>query len=100
METTSLNVRVDKQVKKTAESICESLGMNLSTAINIFLRQLINHDGLPFEVRNPRFNAETIAAFQEAEDIIAGRRQVKSYASAEEMIADILSEEDPDDAET
>ena len=99
METTSLNVRVDRQVKKTAESICESLGMNLSTAINIFLRQLINHDGLPFEVVNPRYNEETIAAFREAEDIIAGRVKTKSYASAEEFFADMDTEDYESDAE-
>ena len=99
MEMTNLNVRVDKQVKREAEAVAQSLGMNLSTAVNIFLRQMIYHDGMPFEVRNQRFNAESIAAFQEAEDIVAGRKKVRRYANAEEMFADILSEED-DDAET
>ena len=99
METTTVNVRVDKDIKQSAEAVAQSLGMNLSTAINIFLRQMIYRDGLPFEVVNPRYNAETLAAFREAEDIIAGRKVVKSYNSAEEMIADILAEED-EDAET
>lgn len=98
METTTLNVRVDKDVKKNAETVAQSLGMTLSTAVNIFLRQMINHDGLPFEVANPRFNAESIAAFKEAEDIIAGRKRVKSYDSAGEMIADILAEGEDGDA--
>lgn len=51
METTSLNIRVDKDVKIAAENIAQALGMNLSTAVNIFLRQMISHNGLPFDVR-------------------------------------------------
>ena len=99
MEMTNLNVRVDKQVKREAEAVAQSLGMNLTTAVNIFLRQMIYHDGMPFEVRNPRFNAESIAAFKEAEDIVAGRKVVKAYDNAREMLEDILSEGDAD-AET
>ena len=99
METTTVNVRVDKAVKQGAEAVAQSLGMNLSTAINIFLRQMIYRDGMPFEVVKPRYNAETLAAFQEAEDIIAGRVKTKSYASAEEFFADMDAQEDESDAE-
>lgn len=96
METTTLNVRVEKSVKQSAEAVAQSLGMTLSTAVNIFLRQMINHDGLPFEVVNPRFNAESVAAFNEAEDILAGRRQAKRFDSVEALFDDL---EDADDEE-
>ena len=47
MATTNLNVRVDENIKKNAEELLEDLGMNLSTAINVFLRQLIRANGFP-----------------------------------------------------
>lgn len=65
METTNLNVRVDKDVKRQAEAISDALGMNLSTAVNIFLRRMIACDGLPFELRLTP-NAETRQALDDA----------------------------------
>ena len=65
METTNLNVRVDKDVKCTAEAIANALGMNLSTAVNIFLRQMVLAGGMPFDVRLTP-NAETRLALDDA----------------------------------
>lgn len=93
MEAANLNIRVDKDVKSAAEAIANALGMNLSTAVNIFLRQMVSYDGLPFEVRL-RPNAETRAAMLETEDILSGRIKTKRYASAQEMFDDLDAEED------
>ena len=65
MDATNLNVRVDKDVKATAESIAAALGMNLSTAVNIFLRKMIACGGMPFDVRLTP-NAETRQAMDDA----------------------------------
>lgn len=65
METASLNIRVDKEVKSTAEAIANALGMNLSTAVNIFLRQMVACEGMPFDVRLVP-NAQTRLALDEA----------------------------------
>ena len=51
MEAANLNVRVDKEVKLAAEDVAAALGLNLSTAVNIFLRQMVACNGLPFDVR-------------------------------------------------
>lgn len=67
MEVTNLNVRVDKEVKANAEAIAAALGMNLSTAVNIFLRRMIACEGMPFEVRLTP-NAETRQALDDARD--------------------------------
>ena len=48
--------------------------------------------GIPFDVRVPRYNKETEAAMQEARDIIAGKTEAKSYASACELIAELNEE--------
>lgn len=51
METTNLNIRTDKEVKAAAERIFDALGLTMTTAINIFLRQTIRVNGIPFDLR-------------------------------------------------
>ncbi len=51
MAMTNINIRVDEEVKATSEALFETLGLNMSTAINLFLRQSIREGGLPFAVR-------------------------------------------------
>ena len=96
MSMTNLNVRVDSKIKQQAEELFNSLGLNMSTAINVFLRQSIEAEGLPFIVRHERFKREPLAAFQETEDILAGKAKAKRYSSAEELFQD-LDAEDGDD---
>lgn len=93
METTNINIRVDKDVKADAEAISSALGMTLSTAVNIFLRKMIACDGMPFDVRLTP-NETTIAAMREADDILSGRVQTKKYHSAQELFADLDAEDD------
>lgn len=67
---TNLNIRTDAEVKASAERIFEQLGLNMSTAVNIFLRQAIRQGGLPFEVKLDIPNEITAAAIREGRDII------------------------------
>ncbi|WP_144744697.1 type II toxin-antitoxin system RelB/DinJ family antitoxin [Enorma burkinafasonensis] len=83
----SISMRVNPQIKAEAESIYESLGMTLTEAINIFLHKSILEGGLPFDVRQPRYNSETEAAMREARDILAGKMPAESYDSASSMFA-------------
>jgi len=48
--TTNLNIRVDKDIKQQAEELLHEMGLNLSTAVNIFMRQLIKDGGIPFAI--------------------------------------------------
>ena len=50
MAQTSVNIRMDKEVKKQAEALFKLLGLNISTAFNIFIRQAIRQQAIPFEV--------------------------------------------------
>ena len=50
--TASINVRVDRDVKNQAQEVFSSLGMDMSTAVNIFLRQAVRKNGIPFELIN------------------------------------------------
>ena len=62
MESTNLNIRTDKEVKIAAERIFEELGLNMTTAVNIFLRQTIRENGIPFELKLNVPNDVTAAA--------------------------------------
>ena len=65
----------------------------MSSAINLFLKQVIKRDGLPFEVKNPKPNKEKREALIEAEKIINGKTRSKGYHDIHEMFEDILNED-------
>ena len=70
MKMSSVNVtfRVDEELKKQADLLFSELGMNLSTAFNIFLRQSVREQQLPFRVSKNTPNAVTLAALDAAEN--------------------------------
>ena len=79
---------MDSDIKKQCETLYGELGMNLTTAINVFLRQSLRVGGFPFEVRLEQPNKETIAAMLEAERI-AKDPSVKGYTDLDELFADL-----------
>ena len=83
--TTNFSVRMDSDIKKQCEALYNELGMNLTTAINVFLRQSLRVGGLPFDVRVEQPNKETIAAMLEAERI-SRDPSVKHYSDVEEAL--------------
>jgi len=82
-------MRIDGQVKDSAEATLTPLGLTLTQAVNIFLHQVILEGGLPFDVRQPRFNAETEAAIREGRDIATGRTTTRTYATVDEFFTDL-----------
>ena len=88
MASTNFSVRMDSEVKKQCEALYGELGMNLTTAINVFLRQSLRAGGFPFEVRLDQPNKETIAAMLEAERI-AKDPSIKHYSDVEEALREL-----------
>ena len=66
---TNISIRMDADLKAQADALFNELGMNLTTAFNIFVRQSLREGGIPFEVKLEQPNKETIAAMLEAEDV-------------------------------
>lgn len=87
-DTTNFSVRMDTDIKKRCESLYGELGMNLTTAINVFLRQSLRVGGFPFDVKLEQPNRETIAAMLEAERI-AYDSDVKHYSDVEEALREL-----------
>ena len=88
MATTNVSIRMDTELKAQADELFAELGMNLSTAFNIFVRQSLREGGIPFEIRTDRPNKETIAALLEA-DNNEKDPNVKGYTDLDEMFADL-----------
>ncbi|MEE3453327.1 type II toxin-antitoxin system RelB/DinJ family antitoxin [Dialister sp.] len=88
MATTNISIRMDSDVKARADALFAELGMNLSTAFNIFVRQSLREGGLPFRVRLETPNKETMAAMLEAERI-AKDPSVKGYTDLDELFTDL-----------
>ena len=80
---TSLNVRTTMEIKKGAEVILNGLGLNISSAVNLFLKQVVNYRGIPFDLRLP--NEET----QQAMDDMNNSRNLESADTVEEMFQKI-----------
>ena len=97
MKTANYNIRLDPIVKAKAEETYAEFGLNLSEAINVFLHMSIKWQGFPFEIRNPKLNAQTILAMQETEQILDeysdGTRTPRTFANARDMFA-VMDAED------
>ena len=83
--TTNISIRMDADLKAQADALFNELGMNLTTAFNIFVRQSLRVGGIPFEIKMEQPNKETIAAMLEAERI-AHDPNVKHYSDVEEAL--------------
>ena len=70
MATTNLNIRIDKAVKDQAEEIFDELGLNMTTAVNMFLRTAIREHGIPFELKLDVPNETTAAAIAEGRKLM------------------------------
>lgn len=84
MSTVNLNIRTDKEIKEKAENIFQELGLNMTTAINMFLRTSIRENGIPFDLRIDSVNDETKIAIEEGRKI-ADDKTIKGYVSIEEL---------------
>ena len=88
--TTNINIQMDSDLKAQADALFGELGMDLSTAFNIFVRQALREGRIPFNISLNQPNKETIAAMSEAERI-AKDPSVKSYTDLDELFADLKS---------
>lgn len=89
-KTANVSFRIDADIKKQADKLFSELGLNMTTAFNIFLRQAVREGSLPFHVTINTPNAATVAALLEAESI--GRDpSVKRYSDVEEALRELKS---------
>ncbi|WP_020226438.1 type II toxin-antitoxin system RelB/DinJ family antitoxin [Holdemania massiliensis] len=88
MATVPTQIRIDEDLKKQAAELFSQLGLDMSSAMNIFLKQCVLHEGLPFNVELPKYKPEVIEAMEEARRI-ARDPKTKRYDSLAEALKDI-----------
>lgn len=92
MAKVSTNISIDEDVKAKAQELFSDFGMDLSTAINVFLRQAIRENAIPFSISREVPNADTIAAMKEVEEMRVHPERYKAYHDVNTMMEDILHE--------
>ena len=85
-KTNTLHIRVEPSVKQRAEATLNDLGLSITEAITVFLNQVILNDGIPFEIKKPRYNKETIQAIEDTKN---GKNLSKTYNSVDEMFEEL-----------
>ena len=88
--TTNVNIRMNTQLKNQQETLFGELGMNLTTAFNIFVRQSLRQGGIPFTVSLNEPNKETMDAMLEAKRI-SKDENVKGYRDLEALFKDLTA---------
>ncbi len=91
MATVNMSIRLDKDLKKQAEAMLSDMGLNMTTAMNMFLRQVVRQGRIPFEIATDIPNHETLAAMKEMDDMISGKITAKKYSNTDELFEDLNS---------
>ena len=91
MEATNINIRMEKNLKNQAESLFSELGMNMTTAFNIFVRQSVREGKIPFEISLNTPNAETMEAIKEVREMKKNPSLGKSYTNVDIMMKELLA---------
>ena len=82
-ETINLSIRMERELKEQAESLFSELGMNMTTAFTIFVRQSVRQGKIPFEITLNKPNPETLAALREIEGMRSGAIPKQSMSVAD-----------------
>ena len=88
-EFSNLNIRIDKTLKNNAESVLDEFGISMTTAITMFLKQVVREQGIPFDLHLEKPNAETIAAMNEFYEMKKHPEKYKKYNSFAEVLAEV-----------
>ena len=93
MATSIIQIRTDAEVKKQAKALFEELGLDLSTAINIFLKKCIKEEGIPYALKNSKRNKESEKALKEVDEMIKNNfENVKKYKETNKLFEDLLKD--------
>ncbi|MFD1031904.1 type II toxin-antitoxin system RelB/DinJ family antitoxin [Metaplanococcus flavidus] len=87
----TIQVRIDEDVKSQAVEVLNDLGMDASTAINVFLRQVIAENGLPFQPAKPRLNDVTLKAIKEADEVVESG-ELDRKKSVDDLFSEVFEE--------
>ena len=94
MAKVSTNINLDAELKRNAQELFSALGMDMTTAVTIFLKQAVQAQAIPFEIKRETINNETMEAVAEYCDMLNNPGEYKRYSSFADAMEDALNEED------
>lgn len=86
MAQTNVSICMEESLKQQFDQLCNELGLNMSTAFNVFAKTMVRQQRIPFEISLNSPNAETIAAI---EDVNQGRNLSRPFHSVSELMEDL-----------
>lgn len=92
MAKVSTNISIDADIKAKAQELFAEFGIDLSTAVNIFLRQAIRENAIPFTIQRELPNADTVAAMKEAENFRRNPGSYKRYSSFADGLNEVMND--------
>ncbi|MDY2735597.1 type II toxin-antitoxin system RelB/DinJ family antitoxin [Intestinibacter sp.] len=88
MATTNVTIRMDEELKKQAEDLFSDLGMNMTTALTIFVKQAIREQKIPFTISRNIPNDDTLEAIAEIQRL-KNSPDKKTYSSFSELLKEV-----------
>lgn len=92
MANTSINIRMDADLKRQFEAFCSDVGITMTMAFNVFARKAVREHRIPFEISGDVPNAETVEAIQEVKRMKANRDIGKTYSNVDQMMEELLAD--------
>lgn len=92
MANTSINIRMDADLKRQFEAFCADMGMTMTTAFTIFAKKAVREYRIPFEISGDIPNAETLEAIQEVKQMKSNPSLGKTYNDVNQMMGELLSD--------
>ena len=89
MAKVSTNISIDPKLKENSIALFSEFGLDLSTAISLFLQQSVREQRIPFEIRLEIPNETTKAALSEYEEMKKDKEKYKRYSKLENILEDI-----------
>lgn len=86
-------VRINDKIKDEVTPILDDLGLSLSDAINVFLRQVIMTESIPFTIKKTKYSAEMMAAIKEADEMLKNPDKYKSFDNVDDLVEDLNKDE-------
>ena len=91
---TTINIKTDVETKKAIEALYSAFGLSVSEAVNIFFKKSLMTYGLPFELKIPQYNEETLEALKEVQEIKMNPHLYKKYDNFEDLFRDLYSDDE------
>lgn len=93
MAKVSTNISLDADLKRQSQELLSDLGLDLTTAVTIFLKQTLREQGIPFAITRGIPNADTEAALNEYSEMKAHPEQYRRYSTFREAMDEVLADD-------